>query len=252
MDLSLQGRSALVTGASQGIGHAVARELAAEGCRLAITARRGALLNKLADAIAAGGAPRPLVIEADLSRPEGPPHIAGRALEALGTVEILVNNAGASAPMPLDAPDEAWQEAMALNFEMLRRLTMRLLPGMQARGWGRIINVTGMVEPRALNAAVVAKAAAQAWTKGLSCDVARDGITVNSIAPGRLNTEQILTRLHPDPEQRKAYIEANIPIGYFGEPEDLAPLVAFLASPRARYITGELIHVDGGMRRFAF
>ena len=102
-----------------------------------------------------------------------------------------------------------------------------------------------------MNIASVAKAALHNWAKGLSRELAPDGITVNCLPPGRINSEQILERLHPTPENRRAFIDANIPVGYFGEPEDMAYLIAFLASPLARYITGEVIHVDGGMHRFA-
>jgi 3-oxoacyl-[acyl-carrier protein] reductase len=97
----------------------------------------------------------------------------------------------------------------------------------------------------------VAKACWHSWARALLRELPRDGITVNCIPPGRINSEQILERLHPTAANRKAFIDANIPIGYFGEPEDLAYLIAFLASPLARYITGEVIHVDGGMHRFA-
>ena len=115
----------------------------------------------------------------------------------------------------------------------------------------RVINITGSVEPREVNIANAAKSAVHAWAKGLSRVVAKDGITVNSISPGRLKTEQILKRRHPNVNERKKFIKENIPVGYFGEPEDLGHLAVFLASPIARYITGELIHVDGGMKRFA-
>ena len=120
-----------------------------------------------------------------------------------------------------------------------------------ARKFGRLVNISGTMEPRGINAAVAAKAALHLWAKGLACEVAAEGVTVNTIQPGRINSEQILERLHPTPENRKAFIDANIPIGFFGEPEDMAYLIAFLASPLARYITGEVIHVDGGMHRFA-
>ncbi|MEE9318228.1 MAG: SDR family oxidoreductase, partial [Rhodospirillales bacterium] len=151
-----------------------------------------------------------------------------------------------------DAPDDAWLEGMTLNFEALRRLTLPFIPKMQEHAFGRIINITGTSEPGAVNIAASAKAAVHAWAKGLSRVLAADGITVNCLPPGRIISEQILNKVHPDPEERQAFAEANIPVGYLGEPEDMAHLIAFLASPLARYITGEVIHVDGGMRRFAF
>jgi 3-oxoacyl-[acyl-carrier protein] reductase len=140
---------------------------------------------------------------------------------------------------------------MSLNFTALRKLTTRIIPIMTKNKWGRVINITGSVEPREVNVANAAKSAVHAWAKGLSRVVAANGITINSISPGRLNTEQILKRRHPNIKERKKFIKENIPVGYFGEPEDLACLAVFLSSPIARYITGELIHVDGGMKRFA-
>ena len=164
---------------------------------------------------------------------------------------MLVNNAGSSRPVPWNATEEQWHEGMRLNFELVRRLTNQFIPTMRARGFGRIINITGANEPPGVNIASVAKAALHNWAKGLSRELAQDGITINCLPPGRINSEQILERLHPTHENRRAFIDANIPVGYFGEPEDMAYLVAFLASPLARYITGEVIHVDGGMHRFA-
>ena len=252
MDLQLTGRTCLVTGASQGIGKGTARVMAAEGCRVAILARREALLNELADEIAATGAERPVVIVEDVTHQGAPETIRAKVYDALGNLDILVNSAGGSRPVPWDADDDTWYEGMTLNFEMLRRLTMAFIPGMRDQKFGRVINLTGSSEPRGVNVANSAKAAVHAWAKGLSRVVGGDGVTINSLPPGRINSEQILERLHPDPEEREAFAKANIPAGYFGEPEDMAYLIAFLASPLARYINGEVIHVDGGMRRFAF
>jgi 3-oxoacyl-[acyl-carrier protein] reductase len=250
MDLQLAGKTALVTGASMGIGRAIARGLAAEGVRLAVVARRRELLETLAAEIAAAGATRPAIIVQDFMAEDAAPRIAAAALEALGSVEILVNCAGGSRPMPLDAPEARWVEAITLNFTRQRQLTHALLPQMMARRWGRIINITGKSEPEKLNAAFAAKAAMHAWAKGLSRDVGRDGITVNSIAPGRIISEQIL-RNYP-PEDRKRFSETEIPVGEYGQPEDLAVLAVFLASPLARYITGTVVPVDGGLRRYQF
>jgi 3-oxoacyl-[acyl-carrier protein] reductase len=252
MDLQLKGRSCLITGASQGIGKGTALVMAAEGCRVALLARRAGLLEILADEIAATGVPRPLVMGVDLADAGAFAQVRERLDEAFGGLDILVNCAGGSRPIPWDAPEEAWREGMALNFDGLRRLTAEFIPHMRTQRWGRIINVTGSLEPRGVNVASAAKAAVHAWSKGLSCELGRDGITVNCLPPGRINSEQILNKLHPDPAEREAFAKANIPVGYFGEPEDMAHLIAFLASPLARYITGEVIHVDGGLRHFAF
>lgn len=251
MDLQLHGKTCLVTGASRGIGRGIAKVMAAEGCRVAVVARRAQLLHELADEIAAAGYQRPLIVPCDLTHASAPEAVRDAVFAQFGRLDILVNNAGSSRPVAWDAPTEAWDEGMLLNFELVRRVTNQFVPKMREQQWGRIVNVTGANEPFGVNIASVAKAAVHNWAKGLSRVVARDGITVNCVPPGRINSEQILTRLHPAPEDRAAFIDANIPIGYFGEPEDLASLVAFLASPLARYITGEVIHVDGGMHRFA-
>jgi 3-oxoacyl-[acyl-carrier protein] reductase len=250
MDLHLKGRTALVTGASMGIGRAIAKGLAAEGVKVAIVARRRELLDALAEEIVRAEGPPAVVIVADVMASDAAQRIGDEALAGLGPVDILVNSAGGSRPLPLDAPEEDWDEAMTLNFTRVRQLTHALLPGMMARRWGRIINISGKSEPFGLNAAFAAKAAVHAWAKGLSRDVGKFAITVNSIAPGRIISEQIL-RNYP-PEERKKFSVEEIPLGAYGEPEDLAVLAVFLASPLAHYITGAVIPVDGGLRRYQF
>jgi 3-oxoacyl-[acyl-carrier protein] reductase len=250
MDLQLEGRTAVVTGASMGIGRAVAKGLAAEGVKVAVVARRKELLDTLAEEIARADGPRAAIIVADVMAADAAERIGGEALAALGHVDILVNSAGGSRPLPLDAPEERWEEAMTLNFTRARQLTHALLPGMMARKWGRILNISGKSEPFGLNAAFAAKAAIHAWAKGLSRDVGKFAITVNSIAPGRIMSEQI--RRNYPPEERKKFSTEEIPVGAYGEPEDLAVLAVFLASPLAHYITGTVIPVDGGLRRYQF
>lgn len=251
MDLQLAGRTCLVSGASSGIGAGIARGLAKEGVRVAITARRAEPLNRLADEISEQGGVRPVVVVGDVTEASDVVRIASAATAALGQIDILVNSAGGARPVTPEASDAIWDEAFALNFTATRRFTEAVLPTMRAQRWGRIINISGSMEPRTLNAATAAKAAVHLWAKGLSCDVAAEGVTINTIAPGRINSEQILTKLHPTEEARRAFIAANIPAGYFGDPEDIAHLVSFLASPLARYITGAVLPVDGGMHFFA-
>ncbi len=249
MDLELKGRVAVVTGASAGIGRGTAKVLAREGATVVIVARREPLLGSLADEIAAEGLPRPVIVAGDLQDRPQVASIASRTLAGTGHVDILVNNAGGSRMLAVDASDEQWDEAFSLNFDSVRRLTQAFLPSMRGRRWGRIVNITGSLEPRTVNGANAAKAAVHAWAKGLACDVAAEGITVNCLMPGRIHSEQIDRRLHPTPESRDAFIRANIPAGYFGEPEDMASMIAFFCSPKARYVTGQRLYVDGGLHR---
>ena len=250
MDLQLKGRTALVTGASTGIGRAIARSLAGEGAKLAVVARRRELLETLAEEIVAAGGIRPAIIVMDVMVPDAATRIRDQALAALEYVEILVNCAGASTPLPVDAPDEKWDNALTLNFTRVRQLTHALLPQMQARRFGRVINITGKSEPDRLNASFAAKAGIHAWSKGLSKEIGKQGITVNSVAPGRIMSEQI-RRLYPEPE-RQALSDTEIAVGRYGEPEDVALMVTLLASPLAAYFTGIVIPVDGGLRRYQF
>ncbi|MDQ5847400.1 MAG: SDR family oxidoreductase [Pseudomonadota bacterium] len=246
MELELAGRTALVTGASMGIGRGIASALSLEGVRLAVMARRRNLLEKLQDELGT----KLVIIECDFLRDGAPETIAAAALEGLGSVDILVNNAGGSRRFTLESSEAQWEEALTLNFTRQRQLAQRLLPQMIARKWGRIINITGKSEPEGLNGAFAAKAAMHSWAKGLSREIGKHGITVNSVPPGRIISEQIL-RNYP-PEFRKRESEEDIPVGEYGQPEDIANLVCFLASPRARYITGAVIPVDGGLRRYQF
>ncbi|MDR3538069.1 MAG: SDR family oxidoreductase [Acetobacteraceae bacterium] len=250
MDLQLRDKIAVVTGASMGIGRAIAKALAAEGVRVVGVARRLDLMETMAEEVAAAGHPRPVLLAQDIMAPDAAAAIRDAALSALGRVDILVNNAGGSRVLPIDAPEERWVEAMTLNFDRPRQLTHALLPTMIEHRWGRIINITGKSEPEHLNAAFAAKAGIHAWAKGLSREVGQYGITINSIPPGRIMSEQI-RRNYPE-DYRRHFAETEIPVRYWGEPEDLAVMAVWLASPLARYVTGTVIPVDGGLRRYQF
>lgn len=247
MDLELDGKIAVVTGASTGIGREIAKVLAAEGAQTIVVARRTELLETLQREIVKSGGKRPLVISADLYDRAVPDRIRDQVLQQFGRADILVNNAGGSRKLPLDAPDDTWDESFAINFTAVRKMTHALLPAMQQQKWGRILNITGSMEPRMFNAANAAKAGVHAWAKGLSRVIGKDGVTINSLQPGRIHSEQIDTRLHPTREDQEHFAKANIPLGYFGDPEDMAYLAAFLCSPKARYITGQRVYVDGGL-----
>jgi len=248
MDLELSGKIAVVTGTSVGLGREIAKVLSAEGARTVVISRRANLLTTLQDEIERAGGARPVALPLDLHTPDAPAKIRDAALSAYGRVDILVNNAGGSRPIPWDSPDAAWDESFSINFTAVRRTTQALLPSMIERRWGRVLCVTGSAEPSGVNAAVAAKAGVHAWAKGLSREIGRHGITINCLSPGRVHSEQIDQRLPPTPESQAEFAR-NIPLGYFGDPSDVAFLAAFLCSPKARYITGERIHVDGGLHR---
>lgn len=250
MDLKLNDRTALVTGASMGIGRRIAGQLASEGVRLAIAARRRDLLEALAKEIADAGGHAPVIVEQDVLAEDGPERIARSAVDGLGSVQILINNAGGSRAFSLETTDAQWAEAMTLNFTRPRQLTHQLLGQMTSGGWGRIVNITGKSEPEGINGAFCAKAAVHSWAKGLSREVGKHGITVNCIAPGRIMSEQI--ERNYSPEYRQWQSEHEIPVGRYGEPEELANLAVFLSSPLAAYISGTVIPVDGGLRRYQF
>ncbi len=247
MDLQLQGKVALVTGASAGLGRCIARMLAEEGCRVALLARRRPLLEEFAASLPASA--EPLVIVEDFTSPGAAERTRDAVLGRFGRCDILVNNAGGSRPQTDLGADEVWMEAMEINFHAGRRMAHALIPAMRAHKWGRIVNLTGSDEPHIINAANAPNGAVHIWAKALSRQLGRDGITVNSVPPGRIRSEQIDARILPTEEARRDWAEKEVPVGFIGEPEDLGALVVFLCSPRARYITGQVIHVDGGTLR---
>ncbi len=251
MDLQLSNKTALVTGASTGIGRAIAKALAAEGVQVAVSARRVNLLETLSAEIVAAGGKQPVIIESDLYAEDAAKKLTDAAIAGLGHVDILVNNAGGSRSFKeLHVSEAAWQEAITLNFHRPRQVADALIDQMIARNWGRIINITGKSEPEHTNGAFCAKAGIHSWAKGLSRMVGKNGVTINCVPPGRIHSEQIFRNYTP--EYRQWQSDNEIPVGRYGEPEELANLVCFLASPLAAYITGAVIPVDGGLRKYQF
>jgi len=218
---------------------------------LAITARREDKLVELSQEIVRIGGKKPHLIVQDMYAEDAAQQLSKVAIKAMGGVDILINNAGGSRSFKdLHVSEEQWQEAITLNFHRPRQIADALIDQMIANAWGRIINITGKSEPEHVNGAFCAKAGMHSWAKGLSRMVGKNGITVNCIPPGRIHSEQIFKNYSP--EYRQLQSDNEIPVGRYGEPEELADLVTFLASPRASYISGAVIPVDGGLRKYQF
>lgn len=271
MDLGLHGKVALVTGASRGIGAAIARELAREGADLALCARGAADLDQTAHELAELGR-RVKVVPANLATTAGIDTVVTATLETFGRVDILVNNVG-GAPGPggfMNLEDEHWDAAWNLNVMSAVRFARALIPGMVERRWGRIINI-GSTSGRQPDIVVVhyncAKAALLGLSKSLSLAYSKDGVLTNCVLPGltrtpaveasaakRLKEEGVdITGMSADDLVNRYYIPRRpLPIGRVGTPEDIAATVAFLASERAGFITGTAIDVDGGWVKSIF
>lgn len=250
MDLYLREKTAVVSGASQGLGRAIAKELAIEGVKVFATARNEALLNSLQEEIAAAGGVEPLTFVQDFVAPDAPQNIAAAALAGLQHVDILINNAGRSQPLDVVGQEDAWAASMTLDFDRHRQLTQQLLPHLMERRQGAILNIISSYELRTVNASAVAKAAVVVWSKQLASQLGRYGIRVNCLQPGLIDTANI--RRFFNDQERREFAAQHIALGDFGEPQDMANMATFLVSPRARYITGTVSTVDGGMRHHPF
>lgn len=250
IDPGLAGVGAVVTGAGAGIGRAVAEDLARHGARLLLVARRTGPLEETAERIVAGGGVRPTVLSSDLAAPDAARHIANAARSELDSVAILVNNAGQADPPGVALDEEDWRRSFELNFHVKRRLAQELRPVLEASGRGRVVNLIGLLEPTVVSAAQAAIAACRLWSKAFSRAVAAAGVTVNCVAPGRIDSEQ-LRRHFSTQAARAEYAAAHVPARRFGEPAEAAALVTFLCSAQASYLTGQTIAVDGGLQRHA-
>jgi 3-oxoacyl-[acyl-carrier protein] reductase len=250
MDLYLKGKTAVVTGASQGIGRAIVKELAIEGVLVLATARNEELLKSLQEEVVKAGGVEPITYAQDFTLPDAPQKIAAAALSMLGQVDILINNAGRSMPLEVVGDETGWRDSMTLDFERPRQLTQALLPHLMERRQGAILNLASSYELRSINASSVAKAAIVMWSKQLATQLGPYGIRVNGLQPGLIDTANI--RRFFNEEERKIFASQEIPLGDFGSAQDMANMAAFLVSPRAKYITGTVAVVDGGMRHYAF
>jgi len=239
----LGGKCALVTGASGGIGGAIARAFHGAGARVLLTGTRRAALDGLAQELGE----RAFVATADLRDPASPDALVKAAEAAMGQLDILVNNAGLTRDqLVLRMKDEDWQTVIDLDLTAGFRLARAALCGMMRRRWGRIITITSVVGATG-NAGQANYAAAKAgtvgWSKALAAEVASRGITVNCIAPGFIATA-MTEALSAEQRERVA---GAIPMGRVGTPDEVAAGAVFLASEEARYITGQTLHVNGGL-----
>ncbi len=239
-------RVALVTGASRGIGAATARRLAKDGFDVAVNyVSRAAQAEETVRTVEAQGR-RALAVQADVSRVAEVESMVSEVLGRLGRIDVLVNNAGVYRRAFLDetSPDE-WDRRIRINLSSCFYTTKAVVPAMRAQGGGRIINVTTQLAYRGTTHGadyVAAKAGVIGLTKALALELAKDRILVNAVAPGSIETD-ILAGDTPEDRQRRL---RTIPLGRVGMPEDVAAAIAFLASPDASYITGQVLHVNGG------
>ncbi len=250
MDLGIAGRVALVTGASSGLGRACALALASEGARVIVAARRREELEKVANEARAAGAAQAAGIVADLNDPAAIDALLTAARERFGAVDILIANGGGPKPGTFTRmqPDD-WDAAYASVLRSMLQLVQGAIPSMRERKWGRIVALTStsVKQPIATIAlSNVFRTGLVAALKTLSTEIAKDGVTVNAIATGRIETDR-LRALYGNDERALEAAGREVPIGRIAQPQEFAPLVAFLCGQPARYITGQTIAVDGGL-----
>ena len=244
MKLGLEGRTAIVCGASSGMGLAVAEALSEEGANVAMLARRRDVLRREAERLGALAVRTDITVPADLRR------AVAKTLDAFGAIDILVNNGGGPAPSPAEGlSDEAIEEAVTLLLLSAVRLTNLCLPHLERSGRGRVVNIasSSVREPipgLALSNSV--RPGVIGWAKTMARELAPRGITVNTIAPGRIDTERVREVYPGGPTDADL---AGIPLGRLGAPREVADVVCFLASDRASYVTGAVVPVDGGLTR---
>ena len=241
MDLGISGRTALVTGASAGLGLACAQALAAEGVRVAVASRS---TEKLAAAVATLDGD-PVMLTGDLSNPASVDALVGDAMEALGHVDILIANGGGPPPGNFASTDvDAYPAALQLNLLSMVALTKAFVPPMQERGWGRVVAVTSAAVRQPMDYLILsntARSGLTAFLKTTATEVAGNGVTVNTVQPGVHATDR-LTQLYDDLDE----VARSVPTQRIGDPGDFGRIVAFLCSESARSITGASLPVDGG------
>jgi 3-oxoacyl-[acyl-carrier protein] reductase len=260
VDLGLKGRAAVVGGSSSGLGLAIATRLAAEGARVAVNGRDRQRCERAAALIRPGAGGEAAAFPGDVSDPAQAAALVAAARERFGRLDILVCNAGGPpATTFADAPAEAWQKALELNLLSTVHLCRAAVPLMRAGRWGRIVCMTSFaaLEPLpGLILSTTARAGVIGFAKCLADEVARDGILVTTVCPGYFRTDRVTDLAAARAKREGTTVEAiqsrqigSIPLARMGDPDELADVVAFLASERASYITGAVVTVDGGYLR---
>lgn len=260
MDLQLTGRTAIVLASTKGLGKATAISLAREGANVTICGRDEAALQATANEMEQASGKAPLALVTDVTKKEDLELLVAKTVEKFGTVDILVNNAGGPQAGSFDQmTDEHWQQAFELNLLSFVRSIRAVLPHMRKQQFGRIVNFASSSFKQPIENLILSntfRTGIIGLAKTLSTELGPDGILINTIGPGRIATDRVASldqfaanKLGVEREQIRQQVEAQIPVGRYGEPEEFARVATFLASPANSYVTGQALLVDGGMVR---
>ena len=260
MDLQINGRIALVCGSSSGLGLSIATRLVQEGCRVALNGRDQARLDAAVDAVERDVGTRPHAFVADVSEEQSVSKLVARVADKLGPIDILLTNAGGPPARTFaEADSETWLRAMDLNLHSAINLCRQTIPGMQERGWGRVVCLTSVAAKQPIPGLLLSstsRAGLLGFVKSVSNEIAASGVTINTICPGYMRTERVKHLFAVMAEKSNRTIDEveqnlveEIPAHRIGDPAELAAAVAFLVSDLAGYVTGATLQVDGGYIR---